>query len=68
MADLLSIGTSGINVYRKSLSTVGNNIANVDTAGYSRQTHETIQDVQDGGKITIGSGVLTDRIKRAYDS
>jgi flagellar hook-associated protein FlgK len=40
MADLLSIGSSGINVYQRALATVSNNIANLNTDGYSRQTTE----------------------------
>ena len=68
MADLLSIGTSGINIYRRSLATTGNNIANVDTVGYSRQTHETQQAIgPTEGPISMGTGVLTDAVRRAYD-
>ena len=37
MADLLSTGISGVRTYQRALATVGNNIANVDTDGYSRQ-------------------------------
>jgi len=69
MADLLSIGTSGINIYRRSLATTGNNIANVDTVGYSRQTHETQQAIgPTEGPISMGTGVLTDAVRRAYDA
>jgi len=69
MADLLSIGTSGINIYRRSLATTGNNIANVDTEGYSRQTHETQQAIGPSeGTINLGTGVLSDSVRRAYDA
>lgn len=69
MADLLSIGTSGINIYRRSLATTGNNIANVDTEGYSRQTHDTQQSIgPTDGPISMGAGVLTDSVRRAYDA
>jgi flagellar hook-associated protein 1 FlgK len=40
MADLLSTGISGVRTYQRALATVGNNIANVDTEGYSRQRLE----------------------------
>ena len=43
MADLLAIGSSGINVYQRALATVSNNIANLNTDGYSRQTTEIRQ-------------------------
>ena len=38
MSNLLSIGTSGLNAAQVALTTVGNNISNVNTTGYSRQT------------------------------
>ena len=37
MSDILSIGASATQLYRTSLSTVGNNIANLNTDGYTRQ-------------------------------
>ena len=43
MADLLGIGSSGIGVAQQALSTVSNNIANLSTDGYSRQTTEIRQ-------------------------
>lgn len=68
MADLLSIGTSGINIYQRSLATTGTNITNVDSEGYSVQRHQTTQSI-DSAKtnITIGNGVQSVAIKRAYD-
>ena len=69
MADLLSIGTSGIRVYQRSLATLGNNIANVDTQGYSRQEHETRQDIGTSqAGINIGLGVTSKQVARAYDA
>ena len=40
MADssLLSIGSSGLQAFQRSLNTIGHNIANVNTDGYSKQT------------------------------
>ena len=43
MSDLLGIGASGISVYQRALSTVSNNIANLGTDGYARQTTEIKQ-------------------------
>ena len=37
MADILSIGASATQLYKSALSTVGNNIANLNTEGYTRQ-------------------------------
>ncbi len=37
MSDLLGIGSSGIAAYQRALATVSNNIANVNTEGYTRQ-------------------------------
>ena len=69
MSDLLSIGTSGVIAYKRSLATVGNNIANVDTEGYSRQIHSTEQDIgSTSALINLGNGVLSESVRRAYDS
>ena len=69
MSDLLSIGTSGILAYKRSLSTVGNNIANVDTVGYSRQIHSTEQDIgSTSALINLGNGVLSESVRRSYDA
>ena len=37
MASLINIGMSGLNASQGALATVGNNIANANTSGYSRQ-------------------------------
>ncbi len=37
MSDLLNIGASAAELYRQALSTVSNNIANLNSDGYSRQ-------------------------------
>lgn len=37
MSDLLNIGASGIRAYRNALSTVGENVANAETPGYTRR-------------------------------
>jgi flagellar hook-associated protein 1 len=38
MTDLLNIGASGLRAYSRALATVGDNIANAQTAGYARRT------------------------------
>ena len=41
MTDILSIGASAAQLYRQALATVSNNIANLKTEGYSKQTIES---------------------------
>ena len=38
MSDLLGIGRSGVVAYRAALSTVGENVSNAETEGYTRRT------------------------------
>ena len=38
MSDLLAIGRSGVVAYRAALSTVGENVSNAETEGYTRRT------------------------------
>lgn len=67
MSNLLSIGTSGLNAAQTALSTVGNNISNVNTIGYSRQTVVQTEAIsQSAGSFTIGSGVDVQSVQRAY--
>ena len=37
MSDLLSLGQSGITAYSSALATIGNNVANANTPGYTRR-------------------------------
>ena len=68
MADLLSTGISGVRTYQQALATVGNNIANVDTDGYSRQRLEVVENSSSGsGALNIGSGARAVQVKRLYD-
>ena len=69
MIDLLSTGISGVRTYQRALATVGNNIANVDTPGYSRQRLE-IQESSSStdGSLSIGNGARAVRVQRSYDS
>ena len=68
MVDLVSIGASGVNVYKRALATVSNNIANMGTDGYSRQVTEVRQNAPtEAGKSTIGNGAYFNRVTRQYD-
>lgn len=71
MADssLLSIGVSGLQVFQRSLNTIGHNIANVNTEGYSRQTVDmATRTPQVNGYGFAGTGVQAVSITRAYDA
>ena len=60
MADLLNIGATATELYRQALSTVSNNIANLNSDGYSRQevrAEETIPTRM--GVDYLGSGVAS---------
>ncbi|MGY3039535.1 flagellar hook-associated protein 1 FlgK [Rhodanobacter sp. TND4EL1] len=67
MADLLSTGVSGLLASQIGLSTVGHNVANVNTDGYSRQqvSFGTRQPEGQAG-FYIGTGVNTVAVQRAY--
>ncbi|WP_458374150.1 flagellar hook-associated protein FlgK [Pseudomonas laurylsulfatiphila] len=66
---LLNIGMSGLNAGHNSLVTTGNNIANVDTAGYSRQ--QTVQGTKGSiqyGNVFIGTGTTLADVRRVYNA
>lgn len=64
---LLNIGTRALQANQLALQTAGNNIANVNTAGYSRQKVilETVQGQYTGGGY-IGQGVGIATIQRNF--
>lgn len=68
MSDLFGIGTSALSAAQIALDTTGNNIANVNTDGYSRQQVEfgTLPS-QGAGDVYIGSGVTTVGVDRVFD-
>ncbi|NII09205.1 flagellar hook-associated protein FlgK [Oleiagrimonas sp. C23AA] len=68
MADLLSTGVSGLLASQIQLATVGNNISNASTPGYSRQTVQQTENVSQNAsaRFTIGSGVDVVGVQRAY--
>lgn len=66
---LLNIGMSGLAAGHASLLTTGNNIANVDTVGYSRQ--QTVQSTNGSnqyGNVFIGTGTTLSDVRRVYNS
>jgi flagellar hook-associated protein 1 FlgK len=66
---LLNIGMSGLAASQSSLAVTGNNIANVDTAGYSRQ--QTVQGTkasQQYGNVFIGTGTTLADVRRVYNA
>lgn len=67
MADLLSTGVSGLYAAQVGLSTVGHNVANVNTDGYSRQLVTFGAKLPEGQRnYYIGTGVDTLAVQRAY--
>jgi flagellar hook-associated protein 1 FlgK len=66
---LLNIGMSGLSASQSSLMTTGNNIANADTAGYSRQqTVQGTKSSQQFGNVFIGTGTTLADVRRVYNS
>ena len=68
MSDLLSIGSGAAHLYRQALATVSNNIANLNTEGYSRQDVSMAENnPSQKGPIYLGTGARVTGISRAYD-
>jgi flagellar hook-associated protein 1 len=67
MSSILNVGTRALQANQIALQTAGNNIANVNTPGYSRQT-AVMQTMpgQFSGSGYIGKGVEVSTIERAY--
>ncbi|MGO3999818.1 flagellar hook-associated protein FlgK [Pseudomonas fluorescens] len=66
---LINIGLSGLSASQSSLMTTGNNIANADTAGYSRQ--QTVQNTKASnqyGNVFIGTGTTLADVRRVYNA
>ena len=65
---ILNIGTQALQANQVALQTIGNNIANVNTIGYSRQN--VVMGTVEGqftGAGYIGKGVQIETIQRNYD-
>ena len=69
MAGILGIATGSLIALQRALATTGNNIANANTEGYSRQRVDFVTETpQLTGIGYVGSGVRVDGIERMYDS
>lgn len=67
MADLLSTGVSGLLASQVGLATTGNNIANANTSGYSRQiTSFGARQPQAVGSYYVGQGADAISVQRSY--
>ncbi|WP_062386072.1 flagellar hook-associated protein FlgK [Pseudomonas abietaniphila] len=65
---LISIGLSGLNASSAAMTTIGNNTANVDTLGYSRQQVMTTSGAQQNiGVGFIGTGTTLSDVRRIYN-
>ncbi len=66
--DILSIGVSALNAFQASLATTGQNVANVNTPGYSRQTVNLESSApQYAGYGYVGTGVGIASVTRVYN-
>ena len=65
MSDLTSIASSAISVYERALSTVSNNIANVNTDGYTREVSNLVETAPEKAGVTyVGTGVYYGSVNR----
>jgi flagellar hook-associated protein 1 FlgK len=69
MANLLSIGKSGLLAAQAGLATTGHNIANANVPGYSRQAIvQQAGQAQNVGNGFVGSGTEVVQVMRYYDN
>jgi flagellar hook-associated protein 1 FlgK len=55
---ILSSALSGLNAQQAKIATASNNIANVNTPGYTRRRVETaVRDTGSVGSLSVGNGV-----------
>jgi len=69
MSDMLGIASNAIGAYQRALTTVSNNIANVNTEGYSRQ--DVVLKDSAPKKLAgsyMGTGTYLQNIKRQFDA
>ncbi len=68
MSDINSIAAGAVSNYQRALATVANNIANVDSEGYSRQEVNLAENTPTKfGKSFFGTGARLDGVRRLYD-
>ncbi|MEN9618400.1 MAG: Flagellar hook-associated protein 1 [Pseudomonadota bacterium] len=69
MSDMLGISSGAIGAYQRALTTVSNNIANVNTEGYSRQDVVLTDSApKKMASMYVGTGVMLQTIKRQFDA
>jgi flagellar hook-associated protein FlgK len=69
MSDMLGISSGAIGAYQRALTTVSNNIANVNTEGYSRQDVVLADSApKKMASMYVGTGVILQTIKRQFDA
>lgn len=68
----IETSSRALRAFSRSLDTIGHNIANVDTPGYSRQTvglaTSAPLDVRSGSALSLGTGVTISGINRIRDA
>lgn len=68
MADILSNATSGLLAVQRALTTTGNNVANANTEGYSRQVvNLSARPPEFQGGAFVGTGTQVQSITRRFD-
>jgi len=66
--NMLSTAVSGLQAFQRNLVTIGNNISNVNTEGYSRQSVDLAARTPNAASSGfIGTGVDVTTIRRVYD-
>lgn len=66
--NMLSTAVSGLQAFQRNLSTIGHNISNVNTEGYTRQSVELgTRDANASSNGFIGNGVDVTTVTRVYD-
>jgi flagellar hook-associated protein 1 len=65
----LNAGRTSLEVNQKSMEIIGNNISNVNTEGYSRQSAElTPYPSMNFGGFFVGQGVIVSNVRRDHDT
>jgi flagellar hook-associated protein 1 FlgK len=66
--DIFDISVSALNAFQKAITVTGNNIANVNTPGYSRQRVDLVsRQPQFFGNGWVGDGVDVSTVRRSFD-
>ena len=68
MADIMNTAVSALVAFQRALAVTGNNVANANTTGYSRQVVNLADRTPDASAgVYIGNGVDVTSVARAYD-